>query len=467
MRLIDDNENEFTVRELRKSGVRFIQSKIKDHYVLDYMDNTVAESIVQDYYTTAQPYAQFAINELLDAIDISHANPRIVYLPKQERLGRFNENYGDKLYMIEEHVGDENKTFDIFGNADDIISTTDMLLELQNDKDAQIDEDSYLRARLFDMLVNDWDRHEDQWRWALHEDKDGTKLYKPIPRDRDQAFSKYDGVFPFILKAVSPLARNMQSYNAEIKNVKTFNNAVYYLDKNFINRASWADWKKQAETIQNQLTDAVIDKAFANLLEDTKDESINSIKSTLKQRRENMVSIAQAYYDYFKEHEILVATNKDNTIDILRQPNGKTTISITHKEKIIFENSYEKDKTKEIWIYALDGDDTISISGEGNDYIKLKIFGGEENDIYNVTNNSAVTVYDYKSKKNTFNGAVGKKLTDSYDINNFDPQKRKYSNNVLLPAIGFDPRCGFKCRINKHLYNIRTIAQPVHHTTYC
>ena len=49
LRLIDDNENEYTVRELRKSGVRFIQSKIKDHYVIEYMDNTVAETIVQDY----------------------------------------------------------------------------------------------------------------------------------------------------------------------------------------------------------------------------------------------------------------------------------------------------------------------------------------------------------------------------------------------------------------------------------
>ncbi|WP_052184131.1 metallophosphatase [Psychroserpens sp. Hel_I_66] len=442
LRLIDDNENEYTVRELRKSGVRFIQSKIKDHYVIEYMDNTVAETIVQDYYTTAQPYAQFAINELLDAIDISHANPKIIYLPKQERLGRFNENYGDKLYMIEEHVGDENKSFETFGDADDIISTSDMLLELRDDKDAKIDEDSYIRARLFDFLIGDWDRHSDQWRWALHEQEDGTELYKPIPRDRDQAFPKYDGVFPAILKAVSPLARNMQSYAPEIDDIKTFNNAVYYLDKNFINRASWNDWKTQAELLQTQLTDDVIDQAFANLLEDTKDESTENIKSILKQRRGNIVDIAKDYYDYFKEHEIVVATTKDNKIDIDRMDGGKTKISITHKDKLHFENTYTKEETKEIWIYALDGDDEITVKGDGDDFIKLKIFGGEENDIYDIQNNRAVKVYDYKSKKNTFKNPVRKTLTDSYEINNYDPQKRKYSNNVILPSIGFDPDAG-------------------------
>ncbi|WP_142783828.1 metallophosphatase [Changchengzhania lutea] len=460
LRLIDDNENEFTIRELRKSGVRFIQSKIKDHYVIDYMDNTIAEDIVQDYYTTAQPYAQFAINELLDALDISHANPKIVYVPKQERLGRFNENYGDKLYMFEEHVGSENKDFNIFGNADDIIGTKDVLHELQNDKDAKIDEESYLRARLFDMLIGDWDRHEDQWRWALHEQNDGTKLYKPIPRDRDQAFPKYDGVFPAILKTVSPLARNMQTYAPDMHNVKTFNNAVYYLDKNLINRAGWEDWKKQAETIKNELTDDVIDNAFANLLEDTKGESMDNIKSILKQRRENMVSIARDYYDYFKEHEIIVATNKDNNVEILRQPNGKTNITISQKDKTIFKNTYSKEETKEIWIYGLDGDDTITVSGEGSNYIKIKIFGGEENDIYNIKNNRDVKVYDYKSKKNTFNTSVSKMLSDSYDINNYDPQKRKYSNNVLLPTIGFDPDAGLNIGLTNTFTTYALLRNP-------
>jgi len=460
LRLIDDNENEFTVRELRKSAVRFIQSSIDDHYVLEYMKNTVAEEIVQDYYTTAHPYAQFAVNELMDAVQIKHANPRIVYLPKQERLGRFNGAYGDKLYMFEEHVGDENIGLGIFGNPDDIISTSDLLLELRDDKDAQVDESEYLKARLFDMLIGDWDRHADQWRWAMNEKEDGTQVYTPIPRDRDQAFPKYDGVFPAILKFGAPLARNMQTYAPEIQNIKTFNNAGFYLDKTFINRSSWNDWKEQAEFIQNNLTDQKIDEAFASLLPDTIDKNTNQIKEILKLRRANLVKIAQDYYDYFKKYEVIIATTKDNVIDINRQENGITTIKITQKDKTLFENSYDRKLTKEIWIYALDGDDTINVTGEGSDYIKLKIFGGEENDIYNIDNRRKVKVYDYASKKNSFNTPVSKFLSDSYDINNYDPTKRVYSTNVILPSIGFDPDRGLSVGVNNTLSTYKLLRNP-------
>jgi hypothetical protein len=49
-----------------------------------------------------------------------------------------------------------------------------------------IDEAEYIKARLFDMLIGDWNRNEDQWRWGEYKKK--KIVYKPIPRDRDQAF---------------------------------------------------------------------------------------------------------------------------------------------------------------------------------------------------------------------------------------------------------------------------------------
>lgn len=460
LKLVDDNGNEFKVRELRKSALRFIQSSVDDHYVMEYMKNTVAEDLVQDYYTTAHPYAQFAVNELMDAVNIYHANPKVVFLPKQKGLGRFNETYGGKLYMFEEHVGDENKEFEIFGSPDDILSTADLFIELRDDKDAKVNEPEYIKARLFDMLIGDWDRHYDQWRWGLKEQEDGTELYTPIPRDRDMAFPKYDGVFPFLLKLTSPLARNMQTYAPDIQNIKTFNNAGYALDKNLINSASWEDWKNQAEFIQTNLTDEAIDNAFAQLLPDMIDDGIYKIKETLKQRRANLVNIARDYYEYFKKYETVLATTKDNTIDIVREKNGITNITVKQKDKVLLENSYSKDLTKEIWIYALDGDDTINVTGKGSDLITLRIFGGEENDIYNIENRSKVKVYDYASKKNTFNTPVSKMLTDSYDINNYDPGKRVYSTNVILPSIGFDPDAGFKAGIKNTLTTYKLLRNP-------
>ncbi len=39
---------------------------------------------------------------------------------------------------------------------------------------AGVDARAYLRARLMDVLIGDWDRHLEQWRWARYEN-DGER----------------------------------------------------------------------------------------------------------------------------------------------------------------------------------------------------------------------------------------------------------------------------------------------------
>jgi hypothetical protein len=53
------------------------------------------------------------------------------------------------------------------------------------------DTHAFLRARLLDILLNDWDRHRLQWRWARIPD---NPLLQPMPEDRDQVFSNFEGL---------------------------------------------------------------------------------------------------------------------------------------------------------------------------------------------------------------------------------------------------------------------------------
>jgi len=442
LRLINDSENEFTLRALRKSAIRFIQNNMKEHYVADIVDNTVAERVVLDYYTTAHPYAPFALNGLMDEIDILHVSPKIYFVPKQEALGVFNDEYGDELYMLEEHVGDENKDLEIFGTPNDILSSSDLREELLESKDASVDEDEYIKARIFDMLIGDWDRHDDQWRWAEFKDGDDKKVYKPIPRDRDQAFSKYDGPIISLLKLGFPPFRAMQSFQSKIDDVKWFNTAGYAMDKMAIQTSTWEDWEKQVKFIQSNITDAKIEEAFASLPDDVKDESILNIQKNLKIRRDNLMEVSRDYYDYLNRFHVITGTDKDDKFLITRKEEGVTDIQISKKDTIIFKNSYNANETKEIWVYGLDGDDEFKIEGKGNDLIKLKVLGGEENDIYNFENSRKAKLYDYKSKDNTIIKAGKKWLVDSYEINNYDFTKRKTSNNSIFPTVGFSSDAG-------------------------
>ena len=51
-----------------------------------------------------------------------------------------------------------------------------------------------------DVFLGDWDRHYDQWRWARYPDGDGY-IWQPIPRDRDNAFGRFDGVIAWFARS--------------------------------------------------------------------------------------------------------------------------------------------------------------------------------------------------------------------------------------------------------------------------
>jgi hypothetical protein len=136
---------------------------------------------------------------------------------------------------------------------------------------------------------------------------------------------------------------------------------------------------------------------------------------------------------------------KKDVIQITRHPNGETQVTFTYKGAVYFDARYRKEYTKELWIYALDDEDLITVSGDSNTEIKVKIIGGQNNDIYTIENGKKVQIYDYKSKKNTLGNTANAKvtLTDEYHTNTYDFYKKKDVVNQLTPLLGANPDDGF------------------------
>ena len=446
LRLEDKDGRQFVMRALRKSATKFLQATaFQDKYVEEDLQDSFADRFLLDFYTSAHPYTPFAVGTLADAADVYHTNPKLFYVPKQEALGVYNDEYGDELYMIEERVASNQNELESFGKPKDILSTNDVLMEIRKTGKSIVDEPSYIRARLFDMLIGDWDRHEDQWRWARFENPDGTEICKPIPRDRDQAFSVFDGSVLSFLRFAVPFIRMMQSFDEELPNTKWFNFEPYPLDLTFINKSNWEDWQQQIQYIQNNLTDEVIEKAFNEIPDEVKGETIESLKTKLKGRRANLENIARAYYLYINKFEVVVGTQKNDDFVIERLPNGQTSVNIQRKDLEIFNRTFSKEETKEIWLYGLNGNDSFKVQGQGDHPIMVRIMGGRKNDTYDFSNRRKVKLYDYKSKDNTIVHKNSRKwLVDSYEINNYDYKKRRYHVNQVLPLLAFNPDDGLR-----------------------
>src|SRR4030095_9313084 len=159
------------------------------------LQESIAKDIVQDQISTANPYAGFVVNPILDAVGVYHSSYTLAIMPDDPKLGEFQKEFANMVGVIE--IAPDTAQF---SGSDKVIGTVKLLDRFNKEFDESVDAKEYLRARLVDIFVGDWDRHKDQWKWVRYEEGD-KKIYKPFTPDRDKAFSKFDGIFPGIAEA--------------------------------------------------------------------------------------------------------------------------------------------------------------------------------------------------------------------------------------------------------------------------
>jgi len=457
IRLEDENGKEYSMRSLRKNALKFLKFKIPGvAYAEGDYDDTFTEEVISDFFTTAHPYMQLVINPLAQAIKVNHSSPSLFYIPKQERLGDLNDQFGNELYFIEERPSEEQinfkgykRTLDEAGKIKDFESTTDMLEKISSDESYTIDQRDFLRARIFDMLIGDWDRHQDQWRWVEYEKENGEKEFQPVPRDRDNAFPKFDGALMPIFKLFVPNTRRWQTYGPEVKNVKWLNIGGNRLDQVLLNKYGAKVWQEEAKFIQENLTETKIEEAFQRLPKEVQDSTSEKIKSDLIQRLKNLQEYAVEYSNYLNKTVILHATEKDDKIEITRLPEGKTKIVMKRlladdPDQKLHERIFDSKETNEIYIYGLGDDDIFEVSGDGNNKILIRLIGGYGDDSYKIADKKSIKVYDWIHEKTTFEKETPQhQLTDVYKTNTFHWRFFEENSNILAPNLGFRTDDGF------------------------
>jgi len=467
LRLEDKNGAQYVMRALEKQAAQYLQALVfKDKYIGDKLDEDFTTKLVMDVFTGSHPYAPFVVGDLSDAVGIYHTNPVLYYVPKQNALGKYNGDFGNELYMIEEHTSEGHDDIASFGYQNKLLSTVDMLDKIRKDEDFVVDEASYIKARLFDMLIGDWDRHQDQWRWIEFKE-DEKKIFRPMPRDRDQAFSKMsDGFLLGLAVRLLPSAGLLRKYDEVLVDEKEINVEPYPLDMALIEASDKPIWDAQVKYIQENITDEIIEEAFLNIPEEVRDEDVEEIKRLLKARRGNLQDISDRYYKLINKFAVVKGTNKDDWFDIERLPNGRTKVSVFRikggeKADVVLERTYTKEDTKEIWIYALDDDDVFNVYGEGDQLIKVRLVGGQNNDTYDIKNGKRLKYYEHKTKKNTYLTIKGnRKLTDDYETNVYNYKKLKNGTNKILPTIGANPDDGFSLGVTNVLTNYNFERNP-------
>ncbi len=450
LRLETKDGKEYNMRALKKSAIQFLESttfKGIDGEV--YFTNTVPDDLILDFYTAAHPYGAFAIPKLAQAAQVFYTTPELFYVPQQKALGKYNKAYGDQLYMIVEKPSKDFKNRESFGYPDDVESTDDLLQKLRSDEDHILDEEAYIRARIFDMLIGDWDRHSDQWRWAEFKNAEGKKVFVPIPRDRDQVFANFDGSLLNLLRSITGAANQFGVYGEDITDVAWFNKAGSKLDRALIKRSGKDVWIAQAQFLQNAIDADILNNAFNSIPKEVQDETMEEIKEKFLLRKNNLVNIVERYYEHYMKFQMLTGTDKDDYFEIIRLPKGKTQIAayrIKDGEKgdVLFDRVFDKKETKEIWLYGLDDDDVFVSKGKPDNPILIRVIGGQDEDKYDIEKGRNIKVYDNRAEKRKIEkrGGAQFRFTKFYETNLYDYQKEKATSGSIGLDVGFNPDDG-------------------------
>jgi hypothetical protein len=430
-----------------KEGKEYVLRSVDKNFgsaLPDIASGTFLEDIVNDQVSTEHPYGALTIAPMAEAAGIYHTNPQIVFIPHSATLREFDADFGDQLYLFEERPDDDQRNAAYFGNSPEVISTEKMMEAVSAKNNHFVDQAFYIRSRLFDMFLSDWGRHEDQWRWASFDVQEG-KMYRPIPRDRDQAYTLFDGLLVGLTK--SSIQFGLESFGKKIDDVKTYNYPARFLDRRFTNKISLETWISIAADMKRKLTDQVIEDAIAKLPPEIYPISGKTIIEKLKSRRNDLEKYARDYYLFLTEEVDVTGTLENEWFEISHTGNGITTIEMYSIDKdnkkgaALYSRSFSRKETEEIRVYGLGGNDQYHVNGDENSGIKIRIIGGPGKDnYYTEEGKRGMPVFIYDNHDNDFTALKKAKLKLSEDsaVNRYNYNEFKYDKQGIKKGISYN-----------------------------
>jgi len=375
LHMIDSTGKEWSLRTIDKDVSAAIPPGIRSRLVL---------KASQDLISAAFPYASPIAGELVHGVGITAARPRIVFVADDPALDSFRSIFANTLCMLEERDPG-------FAITDNSVTLADNVLKSSQYK---VQQQQLLKARLMDMLMSDWDRHADNWRWGL-KDSAGLKYYYGIPRDRDWAFYNSKGAMPKLMRLTGGM-RCFISFGPELKNIKDLSWKAWTLDKKFLNELDAAAWQATTKEVQQLLTDSVIAAAVHTMPTSVFAMYGDAFISALKSRRDALQEEVMKYYDFLSEEVIIDGSNEAELFSVLAAGEGLRVVvqrAGSEKQKI-YERSFSPSETYFIKLNGLGGNDVFQIDEKAKSKIKLIIDGGDGADYYFLKGQVRTKVHD-------------------------------------------------------------------------
>ena len=366
LRLADASGREWVLRHVEKDASILLPPAIRQ---------TFAKDLIDDAMSAQHPFSPPVVAELARAAGVPQATPRVGIIKSSPLLGEYNKLFANKVCLLEER--------EPFGNSENSLR---LFADLDKDNDNNVDAKAFVRARLLDLLIADWDRHPDQWRWVDMK-KGKEKLYVGIPRDRDQAFYVNEGVFPKLASRpwFVPL---LQGFSGKIKHPRFSLKESSFLHSRPAMHMPLEEWMSITREFTAAITDSVLENALQKLPPAAYARRHRQMLELLKERRNNLPAAMESYYRFVNRVADIQLSDKHEFVRFSTAGSDSLSLQVYKKSKAgglqpLFQANYSPAVTKEIRLYTGAGNDSL-VFDAATSPIKLRVIGGGGEKTYHV-----------------------------------------------------------------------------------
>jgi len=415
--------------------------------------------IVRDLTSTQHPYGSIIVTTMMDELDLAHSGPTLYLMPDSPVLESYRDEFAGRLGWLELKPRGDKKDRPGFKKADKVVSTFEMYGKLLDDNDNKVDVEAFATARVFDLWVSDWDRHEKNWKWLAYKKEKGYE-YVPFPKDRDKALSTLEGFYSVMdWEFVAP---DMASFGKKYGGLKSLNYKNRTMDRWLANTYNYEDWMRIVKKVQTLMSDEVIANAISSIPPEVQALSREKLTKTLKIRRAKLPEEMTKYYSMLAKYIDLVGSNSRDLFELTRLENGDVQAKIFKLNKkgkkglMLYDRLIKRSETKEIRLHGLGKDDEFKVMGTAKKSILIRIIGGDGKDV--ITDHSKVSglkkmtkVYDKRQKDELSLGSEGKVKSTPAVITFKTDNMFSDNKSLVLPSLSYNIDDGFSLGFNGNI----------------
>jgi hypothetical protein len=398
----------YTFRKLEKHPERVLPK--------EWLDSELKQVAI-DQTAAAHPAATVIIGHLAQSVGIPFYGSRLAVMPDDPALGPFRETFANAIGTFDEYPAPGYK------GITEIVSSGDMWKKWrEGGPQNRVDSRAFLEARLFDLVVGNWDRHQGQWRWARVE---GKPLWQPIPEDADQAFTRYEGKAMAAVRTVVPrFMRYTGEYPKRLEGL-TANN--YDVTRWMLADVEWPVYQEVARALQARMSDAVIDEAMRQMPAPWYAIDGAQMTKDVRERRDGIVDYARKFYLHLADRVDVRATDQADLARVEHQADGSLRLTLAPLGTDgaggtpYYQRTFSPKETKEIRLYMLGGNDRVVASGPRKGGIHVRVLGDAGSDTVDDSQSGGLHVQDGRGD-NVVRRGPGTKVSEK-DWTNPAPEK--------------------------------------------